>query len=634
MCLFNMKRGHNHLLTFFCLLIFEPLTAQMELLPRGAFIIKMDATPMTVNNSLKPYGLIYELLSKKQIPIKWVIKPNKQKDSADFFYNNVPYRSSAFIIEAAYRTPSVDSIILAWQGRGVVGTTTTSPVNVPVFRTISYSIKWTLDDRNGQIAENYLKSAGIPTTAYDWVAPSALGCCNDVFVMPHADPLWSTHQNLLTWNGRVTAGGCRGAIWAGCNAVSHLENLANPATPNQPMSFLMNNPIPPSVQSAVPDDSHTDGTPPYAYFYADHPVMQFVGIIDAATQNGAEQVYMPRANGWRSTTQLGVIDPTHPNIPSLSLGPAAILAFGSGKGDSLRGKVLYSASHQLDRATAVDNLNAQKAFFNFSFWAAGDNAIYVDNNIPDQLFVDSTYIFIASATGGTGAYRYEWTASCAGIFSNPTGATTTFRPRYIADSCIITCKVWDACNTRLGFKKTFVDYVCPNSLMVSLNSSSDTVCLGGNTVLTATVGNSFGTLTYQWQQSSNGASWTNITNANAATYTVPADEVGTRYYRVLVTATVGGLCNDDSEEKPVTVVRKPTVSVVVTTDTICVGGNSQLTAIKLGGVSNCTFQWQVHNGSSWININGANNNTYTTNILTATTHFRAQINCATSGCCN
>ncbi|MEZ5006693.1 MAG: hypothetical protein R2753_00940 [Chitinophagales bacterium] len=62
-----------------------------------------------------------------------------------------------------------------------------------------------------------------PSSAYNWLTPAELGCCNDVFVMPHADPTWEDHSNLMNWNDSYTNGGCEGTIWAACHAVSCLR---------------------------------------------------------------------------------------------------------------------------------------------------------------------------------------------------------------------------------------------------------------------------------------------------------------------------------------------------------------------------------------------------------------------------
>ena len=190
------------------------LSAQSETFTPGSFIINMGATnPNTIANGLKPYGLIYDLLRNNQIPVKWVINPAKLKDGVDFIYNGVAYRGGTFIIPAAFRTAAVNSRITFWMGRGVIGVTTTSSINVYVMNTLTSIPKWTLDSKNGAIAEKYLLNAGINNIdfpgAYNWKNPQLLDGCDDFFVMPHADPVWSTHGNLLAWNRDYF-----GSIWA------------------------------------------------------------------------------------------------------------------------------------------------------------------------------------------------------------------------------------------------------------------------------------------------------------------------------------------------------------------------------------------------------------------------------------
>ena len=54
---------------------------------------------------------------------------------------------------------------------------------------------------------------------------------------------WDTHGNLLNWNDDPNNGGCDGAIWAACHAVSVLENVINPLDPSVQMNFLMQEPL-------------------------------------------------------------------------------------------------------------------------------------------------------------------------------------------------------------------------------------------------------------------------------------------------------------------------------------------------------------------------------------------------------
>lgn len=190
-------------------------TAQTETLSTGSYIINMGITPQTQTNALKPYGLMYDLLKNNNVPIKWVISQTKVKDGADFTYNGVQYKGGTFIIPAVFRSAAVNAKMTSY---GVSGTTTTSPLTVDVTYTLTAAPNWTLDDKNGAIAEGFFRQAGIPSSAYNYKDPQLLAGCDDIFVMPHADPTWATHSNLYNWNRNNF-----GAVWAGCHAVSVLE---------------------------------------------------------------------------------------------------------------------------------------------------------------------------------------------------------------------------------------------------------------------------------------------------------------------------------------------------------------------------------------------------------------------------
>lgn len=239
----------SSLIAHFCLIgalffsVFQPqkVHAATETFSTGSFIINMGVTPQTVNNGLRPYGLVYELLNTHNVPIYWVINSSKGKDGIDFSHNAINYRGSAFIVPAEYRTPAVNATITTWTGLGVVGATTVSPITLEVHTILTAAPNWTLDKDNGAIARDWLQAAGIPAAAYGgnaasgWKNPADLACCDDIFVMPHADPVWATHGNLLGWNLN-----CKGAIWAGCHAVSALELMFNPGNPSQQTNFLSN----------------------------------------------------------------------------------------------------------------------------------------------------------------------------------------------------------------------------------------------------------------------------------------------------------------------------------------------------------------------------------------------------------
>ena len=513
----------------------ETVSGANETIPAGSYIIDMGVTPQTVGNGLKPYGLIYALIKNYKVPVKWVINPTKNKDGADFTHNGYDFKGAPFIISAEFRTPAVNALISLWETKGVQGRTISSSVTVFVYSTITNYMTWTLDAKNGKIAEEFLKSAEMPPASYQFKDPALLDCCNDLYVMPHADPTWETHKNLLYWNNSAANNGCMGAIYASCHAVSVWENTYNVANPSERMNFLMKDPISPSTQSAVLFGDHDKGTPPYNYDFHTHPVMQFMGIMDEATQNGSEQIFLPRSNGWRPETMIGVWDPTQKDVPTQSPGKAATIAFGPGKGDNMRGRVMYEGGHDVGKSSDPQFIAAQRAFFNFAYWASEIKAIHLTNTIPTKMVSTKPYNVSVVASGGAGGYVYKWTSTCGGTFSNPNAATTTFTPPSVLDTttCIVSCEVSDACGSRTTFVSIKVD-IDPKEVCQDLSDGGQIGVDQSNcgafdptflTNVTTPTGGS-GTLEYQWYSNNalvpvTDASWKLISGANAASYDPP-----------------------------------------------------------------------------------------------------------------
>ncbi|MDP3928150.1 MAG: hypothetical protein Q8R57_03930, partial [Bacteroidota bacterium] len=340
--------------------------------PVGSFIINMGIVPQTVNNGLKPYGLVYDIIKNNKVPVKWVISQTKVKDGSDFTYNGIQFKGGTFIIPAEFRDASVNAKIISY---GVTGTTTTSSLTVLVNYNLTSTPSWTLDAQNGAIATGFFANASIPSTSYNWKSPQVLNGCDDIFVMPHADPTWATHSNLYHWNRNHF-----GAIWAGCHAVSVLENMNNGSLQT---NFLANN-VGPIGNALVPFGSHGNASIPFNHQLPNKTAAQYMGITDGAHLNGSEQVYLPVLGGsWRPTTEIISFDPTQANVPANSPGPAAIIAHGRAFGNSNFGWVMYEAGHSINKALLPENIAAQRAFFNFSFQSSIDKVPAINSaSIP------------------------------------------------------------------------------------------------------------------------------------------------------------------------------------------------------------------------------------------------------------
>jgi hypothetical protein len=397
-----------------------------------------------------------------------VISQTKVKDGVDFTYNAVQYKGGTFIIPAEYRSAAVNGRITYWTGQGVVGATTTSPLTVDVSYTLTSFPRWTLDVKNGRIVQGFLTNAGITLAAfpnaYNWKSPQTLDCCDDFFVLPHADPTWATHSNLLNWNLN-----CLGSIWAECHAVSALENMVNPANRNQQTNFLTvkdpaftgTNGNYANSNSLMLWTTHARGSIPYTHRVPGNPVAQYMGLTDAAQLNGSEQVYVPRQGAlsrWNPGATIIAYDPSQANVPALNpdlRNAAAVLIYGHGFDDPNRGYVMYEAGHSANKGSAGD-VAAQRAFFNFSFFQLTPKVpqLTVTGIIEGQQVSGSNVlnlsILATSNLPGT-TFSYQWSSNCsAGGFSNPTAATTTYTVPVVTTTtnCVITCTVTDNCGRK------------------------------------------------------------------------------------------------------------------------------------------------------------------------------------------
>ena len=554
----------------------------------------MGVTPQTVANGLKPYGLVYDLLSNYHVPVNWVINSSKSKDGTDFTYNGTAFSGGPFIITANFRTTAVNARITYWQGLGVIGVTTNAPITVPVYATFLAAPRWSLDHQNGSIAVNFFSSAGIPSSAYGgsssslWPYPSQLTCCDDIFVMPHADPTWATHQRLYSWNDE-----CNGYVWLGCHAGSALTDMFDPANPANQTNFLTTKTLIPSgtgpyyQNSLVLWGNHSDGSIPYSYSYPSDPIMQFMGTIDAAQQNGSEQIYIPFAGqSWNPGALVYVSDPTPVNTLGtgiFSVGPAATLVSGRGFDNPGRGRVMMEAAHNIS-GTGTANVAAMRAFFNFSFLAGSEKALVPTiTGLPTTLNSGQGYAISVTLPAGASPsdYTYSWTSSCGGTFStSSTVQSVTYTPPVVSTqtTCSISVEIKDGCG-RVTFDNHSVTVQCSLQVSSTVTNPCNGTPNGGAVNMTFT--NATGPFIWNWTKSGGGAgsgSGTVISGLSAGTYTVT------------VTANNGTGC---PATFTTTLTQSPSIVISATPGSVlCNGGSTgKISTLVTGGIPGYTYAW-------------------------------------------
>ena len=167
-----------------------------------------------------------------------------------------------------------------------------------------------------------------------------------------------------------------------------------------------------------------------------------------------------------------------------------------------------------------------------------------------------------------------------------------------------------------------------NALRGGIIGTDQIICAGSTpATLTSvsTAGGGTGTYTYTWESSTDNSSFSAITGTNSITYS-PGALSTTTYFRRSV------YDGSNTEYSNVITVSVDPASVAgtatTTTSSICNGGTADITLS--GNTGNIQWQSSAPGSGTWFDIAGATSSTYTTDVLTNTTIYRAVV---TSGIC-
>ncbi len=243
---------------------------------------------------------------------------------------------------------------------------------------------------------------------------------------------------------------------------------------------------------------------------------------------------------------------------------------------------------------------------------------------------DGTATLNATIGNGTGTCTIQWqnspdgttwsdiSGANAAAYTTPALTTTThYRARYTCDG--------SDCDPATSNPQIITVNPDP-TVALSIDPFQDTICSGGVVLVTATVTNGIGTLTYQWQiATAPGGPWTNV-GTNSNTYTSAA-LTQTSYIKVIITQSGVGCDGTESAPLPVVVIPDPSI-VICCPQTICVGGNADLTAVVSNGTGTCGIQWQISDNTiTWTDIAGATSANLNTGALSTSKFYRAIYSC-------
>jgi gliding motility-associated-like protein len=137
-------------------------------------------------------------------------------------------------------------------------------------------------------------------------------------------------------------------------------------------------------------------------------------------------------------------------------------------------------------------------------------------------------------------------------------------------------------------------------------------------------GGGSGTYAYQWQQSVNNTSWTNISAATGQHYT-PGAVAATTYFRRKV---FSGSCSDDNPSASIKItITSTTVSNSLTYNgATSFQGSGDPAQISGNAITSSTYQWQLStDGANYNDISGATAASYNPEVITRSSWFRRLI---------
>ncbi len=234
-------------------------------------------------------------------------------------------------------------------------------------------------------------------------------------------------------------------------------------------------------------------------------------------------------------------------------------------------------------------------------------------------------------TGPGNVYSYQWQQDFGEGYVDIQGATASAYTLAVADEgstvrVLVTATNADAAVVETSQPTTVV----LSALPISTAAPTIAGTVQRTEMLTATagawtgVGNAYA---YQWQRSTDGITWTNITGASALTYTLGvADERSS--LRMLVTATNSDGTSNAVSTATATVPSAPPVSTGAPSIAGTARRSSTLTASQgtWSGIGNAyAYQWQRDPGSGFANVTGATSATYTLGVADEGANIRVLV---------
>ena len=213
----------------------------------------------------------------------------------------------------------------------------------------------------------------------------------------------------------------------------------------------------------------------------------------------------------------------------------------------------------------------------------------------------------AAVSGGSGTASYQWQTNSSGPWEDISGATNQQYTTVLLNAGTFSYRVVVTQDAGCAVTSAQIDITVVADPVVNISVDDNTICEGGQSLLSSTVTGGAGTNSYQWQFNNSGT-WQDVAGETGATYLVTLSNPGTFEFRLEVTQDAG--CSATSSPISITVVADPVVSIAADDIEVCASGTAQLSATVTGGTGTTTYQWQIDNSGTWDDIPGATSANY------------------------
>ncbi|NUO02468.1 MAG: hypothetical protein HUU01_17830, partial [Saprospiraceae bacterium] len=201
----------------------------------------------------------------------------------------------------------------------------------------------------------------------------------------------------------------------------------------------------------------------------------------------------------------------------------------------------------------------------------------------------ATLTAVASGGGTCAAVLWQYRLGTTGTWTNLTSGNTLTTSTSLAVGthqyrAYYNCVDAGGCGTATSNTVTFTVVADPS---ISTHPAGTTLCVSGTHTLSVVAAGGTPSLTYQWQSSPDGTTWTNISGATGTSYTTPTISTTTQY-RVVVSASGSGCGTVNSNAAIVTI--NPAATVNAGPDqSVCAGNTVTLAGTRGGAATSSTW---------------------------------------------